>query len=173
MPKFLTEEDRQLTEKMAEAGSLPVDTFVKHRMTLLGKVNRFKLNFRKSQDAKRQWITNRDNLMAGIKRFHKSVQGKRFHRNLARFLSDRSSYYKESFDEDNQIRVALNSLKTHLIIESNYFIPDINEHLSFNEVFRLSIPIMNEIISKYESGEELDDDDYSILQDLCIKEIKN
>lgn len=46
-------------------------------------------DFRKSQDTESQWRGMRYKMMKAIKRFHRSTEGKRLHRRMARFLSTR------------------------------------------------------------------------------------
>jgi hypothetical protein len=49
------------------------------------------LDFRKSKDTESQWRANRYKMLRGIRRFHNSTEGKRQHRQLARFLATRDT----------------------------------------------------------------------------------
>lgn len=86
------------------------------RQTHLQKDNPL-LNKTKSLAAKQSWIRNKDKIKSGIQAFHKSTQGKLFHRNLARF----NAISKESKDFSmNDILITckgISSLQTHVIIE--------------------------------------------------------
>lgn len=43
-------------------------------------------SFRKSMDTKYQWLRNRFKMMRGIMQFHNSFEGRKFHRQLTRYL---------------------------------------------------------------------------------------
>lgn len=75
---------------------------------------------RKSQMGKAQWRGSRHNIMRGIKAYHKSTEGKRFHRNLADYVL-RGKNDKLSSLLTYEALVSLNSAKTHLILEANYY----------------------------------------------------
>jgi hypothetical protein len=108
--------------------------------------------------------------MKGIKRFHKSTKGKRFHRNLGRYLAtkmgklipDRLSKDKE---EKMEALKALSSIITHLYIEEEYFHP-LSEAISFNELFNIAIPYLRHIECCILENIELDDTDVDFLKTL-------
>lgn len=111
--------------------------FIKRRGNIVGHLK----SFRRSQATKGQWRNNRYKLMKGITGFHKSTYGKRFHRNMGRFLSlkdfGRTSLLAKgreenivlpfpplfSFEERGTFLKCLSSIKTHLYVESEYYAP--------------------------------------------------
>jgi hypothetical protein len=103
-----------------------LDQYIKKRKPLIGKLK----DFRKSQDSKDSWRRNRYKHMKGIKKFHTSTAGKKFHRSLGRFLATRDFKSGEYKREASEVMViqdvcevlkALSSLKTHALIEFDYY----------------------------------------------------
>jgi hypothetical protein len=97
-------------------------TFISRRKALEGLIK----SHRKSQIQKGNWRKNRTKMMKGIKAFHKSTEGKRFHRNLGNFLATRMTSHDTGrsslrTNEDFEHLKALNSAKTHLYIELEYY----------------------------------------------------
>lgn len=102
-------------------------------------------SFRRSQASKEAWRSNRYKYMKGIRTFHKSTEGKRFHRNLGKFLASRETFKsliaRESFEpcaiiEWNETLKALSSLKTHLFIEFDFYRPvseEVDLHILLDE----------------------------------------
>ena len=77
------------------------------------KVSRVK-DLEKSKSASKAWRTKKTSLMRGIKKFHRSTKGKRFHRKLGRLLATRNVRARDEW------LVATNSLLTHLCIQGSY-----------------------------------------------------
>lgn len=172
---FLTEINRvdlisDINEKWSPDKEL-TEIFLKKRKDNLNKHK----DFRRSQSAKMGWRHNRYNIMKGIKIFHKSTEGKRFHRNLARFLvlKDR---YKGMFDSTqyNEALVNLSSYETHILLELEYY-HTLSETLDYYEFVDYSIPIINTIKSKireklnnfdFSKPLKLNDNENNILYDL-------
>lgn len=154
---FLIEVGRSDLLTQVSEGYSPTDDLVEillhKRRTIIGSLK----DFRKSQNAKGHWRKNRYSIMRGIKRFHKSTKGKRFHRELGNFLT-RKIFDKSIMDKDNrmfpnrskrdasehlvgesllfmtesvEVLKSLSSLKTHLYIESQYYMP-LYEHSEFS-----------------------------------------
>lgn len=113
-----------------------LELFLKSRRKLVPRLK----NFRKSQMTKGQWRDKRFEMMKGIKTFHRSTEGKRFHRNLSRFIVSRDTFSsglfkRESYDphllEDvSSFLKSLSSLKTHYYIEHEYYHP-LEEEVDF------------------------------------------
>lgn len=143
-----------------------VESFLKSREKLIPK----RPDLGKSKEMKSRWSQIKDKLMKGIKRFHKSTKGKRFHRNLGRYLAtkmgklipDRLSKDKE---EKMEALKALSSIITHLYIEEEYFHP-LSEAISFNELFNIAIPYLRHIECCILENIELDDTDVDFLKTL-------
>ena len=101
-----------------------IELFVKKRRSEIKGIK----NFRKSQASKRAWRHNRYKMMKGVKKFHKSTDGKKFHRALGRFLATRDARkITTSRNEDYlysdiaPILKGLSSAQTHALIEFDYY----------------------------------------------------
>jgi hypothetical protein len=123
---FLVEVGRvDLLNQATEDYQPPTDLleiYIKKRKSIVPRIK----DFRKSQNTKEQWRKNRYKMMKGIGRFHKSTEGKRFHRSMARFLATRSQdrsnpYKRESYSEIAEDLKALSSLRTHLYVQFEYY----------------------------------------------------
>ena len=108
--KFFSEKD----EKLFEISYDSVDDFYK-------RVNSLRKSFRRSQLQKHNWRAYRSAYMKGIKAFHRSTRGKRFHRWLSQYLAYKyRPGYHFQYKKEEAIK-ALSSLITHLAIESEYY----------------------------------------------------
>ena len=104
-------------------------------------------DFRKSQNTKEQWRKDRFRMMKGIKSFHDSTKGKRFHRALGRFLATRdfsSGMFKRNegvsdVSEVCEVLKALSSAKTHSYLRLEYYMPQ-QEYLDYLGFFEEFIP---------------------------------
>ncbi len=167
-----------------------MELFIKRRKPLVGAIK----SFRKSQNTKEQWRKNRWGFMRGIKRFHASTEGKRFHRNLGRFLATRyfhptmksiisldreksdkeSRHVKENKEVDlnifelAEILKAINSAKTHSYIELEYFMP-LLEEVDYWEFLDEILPDLDVIEKRLWLSEQLDDRDLEVLFRLTEK----
>jgi hypothetical protein len=149
-----------------------MELFLKNRK---GKISAIK-DFRKGQLSKANWRKNRFKIMKGIKRFHKSTAGKRFHRKLSRFILTRDSKKvsktdsKERKDEAqaanyfNKIDTAtsINSAISHLICELNYYHP-FDEHIEVEEATYFLLPLLEGMRNALLANRELDEEDLRIL----------
>lgn len=112
-----------------------------------GELTKSIKDFRRSQATKSQWRQHRHKIMRGIKNFHRSTKGKQFHRSLGRFIATRftgqSIFQKDPperesdealsvFDSLDTLK-AISSLRTHIYIESEYFMP-FSEYVEFLEL---------------------------------------
>lgn len=116
-------------------------------ITKRGELTKTVKDFRKSQNAKQQWRKHRHKIMRGIKNFHKSTKGKQFHRSLGRFIATRFTgetpldHYKDMKSSGESLSVfdsletlkSISSLRTHIYIESEYFMP-FSEYVEFLEL---------------------------------------
>lgn len=178
--KFRTQEEKEICEKLAESENVKVEEWVKNRYSLLGKLGSYMPDFRKAQNTKRSWRLNRSRYIDSINAWHSSTQGKRFHRQLGRFLALRAPLYREKLDTDLEETincgsvteatleglVALNSLKTHILIEKLYIEPDLEKHVLILEFLDLAYSQIGDISSKLENNENLSLDDFRLLEDL-------
>lgn len=140
-----------------------IEIFLKKRRELIPGLK----NFRKTQNTKQQWRGERYKMMRGIKRFHKSTAGKRFHRSLGRFLATRESL-QENFTsfyltEVAEVLKAFSSLETHAYIELEYYHP-LAEELEFRILFDELIPAISRIKNDLMSGRFMfEDSDEELL----------
>lgn len=166
--QFLLEIERSDLVSSAEATFVPtaemLELFIKGRHSIIPKLK----SFRRSQSSKSAWRTNRYKYMKGIKAFHKSTEGKRFHRSLGRFLATRmtskdkgkmSMGYAEKFESLKGI----SSLRTHLYIDTMYFRP-LNDHIEFDLFLdEAVIATINEEKKLYEGDDTFVEQDLDIL----------
>lgn len=138
-----------------------VNEFIKRRREMVGKIK----DFRKSQQTKQSWRKYRNKYMNGIKGFHKSTDGKRFHRNLARFLVSRIT--DESIDMNlydfAEVLKSLSSLPTHLLIELQFYHP-LEEQATYEEMLDEVFPIIYKTLDKlYYANFKIDEKDMDFI----------
>lgn len=113
-------------------------------------------DFRKAQLQKHNWRAKKLKYMRGIRKFHRSIAGKKFHRSISRFLLTR-----ESFDRVELLK-AVSSLRTHLFIDLDYY-RQLDEAVDF-EIF---VEDLSDTIGYLESelikGREVDPKDFVVL----------
>lgn len=175
--KVRNEYDRQVIEQMIirEGGDFTPsgeDGFIKRRKSIVDAAARRHKDVRKSLNARRNWRNNRHQLQKGIHQWQISSAGKTCMRKIHRFnvRNNGSGYkglYTEDFPRDEALKTLL-SLQTHLIIESQYIIPDLETHISTVLMVENALEILEEITRKVRLGEELDRDDLEFLEDLTI-----
>lgn len=129
-------------------------------------------DFRKSQDTEGQWRGMKYKMLRGIRRFHRSTEGKRQHRAMARFLATREfrptlkdgsilSMKERSeliTDMDNYI-LSLNEF------QNNYFHP-IDDHFDLVVIKTLLSDICESIVSCLISTQELTANQAEIIESL-------
>jgi hypothetical protein len=149
----LMDESLEIPEEVSEA-------FIKRRKKLVFGLK----DFRRSQDAKASWRKNRYKILKGIKSWHKSTAGKRFHRNLGRFLSTRIFRPKnESFDKYETLK-AVSSLRTHLYIEGEYY-SSLDEQVDYERFVEYAQPLLidTEVKLLEDRVEEITEDEIELL----------
>jgi hypothetical protein len=123
---------------------------------------------RKSKAAEGAWRQHRYKFMQGIKTFHRSTEGKRFHRELGNFLATHNFEKgflfskRESFHEKYSYLKPITSALTHFIIELEYYHPlseSVELHLMLEDVSLL----VDRVKENFFSNKELDEQDYSFL----------
>jgi hypothetical protein len=121
-------------------------------------------DFQRSSAAKNAWRQGRYKYLKGIRQFARSIAGKRFHRRLGQFLARNSMYYgtkTESLDryEIVELLTQLNSYKTHLYIEMQYYSP-LSEEISFflasEEILEFLDELTNDIFNHISSYKDFD-----------------
>lgn len=145
-----------------------MDTFIKRRTKYVGSMK----DYRKSANQKSNWRENRAKMMKGIKAFHRSVEGKRFHRKLGRFIASRitrksnEAMNYDGFLEHLDFLVGLNSVKQHLFVEMDYF-HQAQEQIELEEmILDYSIPLLRSIEEKILQSSELNGDELSFMMDV-------
>lgn len=139
----------------------------------------------KSNTQKKNWRKNKGKIKRGIKAFHKSVEGKKFHRNMGRFLAtritrDKLSDRNESFSilESIEYIKAMNSAKQQLFIELDYFHALTEQAQLETLVMDYAIPMFRNIEQKMIFNEEIDADEFDFLVEMTneirlLSEISN
>jgi hypothetical protein len=181
--KFLNDLDAQrfcveigrldLVDSVTESFVPEQDMLVEFITRRKGLVKSLK-SFRRSQSTKASWRSNRYQFMQGIRKFHKSTQGKRFHREMGRFLATRFTGDKSqdrkvasevlSVYEAGAALKALSSMKTHCFISLEYFHP-LEEEVALWEFLEALVPVIASVEAKVleERLGEVTDDEYDIL----------
>ena len=153
LPLFLADANRlDLLETLQENEEIPDDlfeVFLQRRKPLLKGL----MNFRASVRTKQQWRSSRFKFLRGIKRFHRSLAGKRLHRSLSRFLATRimrphMGFLQQRYESLEPLRFdalkALSSAKTHMYIESEYYSP-LSAAEEYSAFMEYTIPLLNSI----------------------------
>lgn len=119
-----------------------IESFIKKRRKLVTGLK----DFRKSQEVKSNWRRHRYKMMKGIKSWHKSTTGKRFHRQLGRFLATKILEDNDRLDiEKYETLKALSSLHTHMYIEGEFFRSSVNEDVDFELMVEYSLPLLTNL----------------------------
>ena len=136
-----------------------IEMYIKSRSELIPGLT----DFRKSQNTKDSWRRNRHKYMKGIKNFHRSTKGKRFHRAMSSFLLNHESFKEMVHPPLFETLKAVNSLKTHLYIELEYYMP-VNEYMDLIEVLEHLIPCTNRVEQSLLQGSySISNDDKELL----------
>jgi hypothetical protein len=104
--------------------------FIKKRKELIEPYK----NFRKSENAKQGWRKARYKYLKGIRDFAKSVEGKKFHKNLGNWIANREPGHFLDRYETSELLSQLSSFRTHILLELNYYKPLSEEVEFFNAV---------------------------------------
>lgn len=111
--------------------------FIKKRKKLIEPYK----DFRASKAAEAGWRSGRYNHLRGIRAFARSVGGKKFHRNLANFLTNREPGHLLNRFEAAELCSLLSSFRTHALLELNYYKPLTEEVDFFNAIEALLVLI--------------------------------
>lgn len=147
MLKFKSPIDEEVFRKEWQSSGLDLDEFLIQRRGLEIK---FK-GWEKSQRQKQNWRKYRWKYLKGIRRFHRSTEGKRFHRNLGRYLATRVPYSwlsryqteKEREREQSSINfikvfeslellIGMLSACVHALVEKRYYEPSLEEAVEYD-----------------------------------------
>jgi hypothetical protein len=144
--KFKSDIDERLFRSEWLKSGLPLNEFLVKRQELeLGLVD-----WERSQRQKVNWQRHRWKYLKGIRAFHSSTEGKRFHRNLGRFLATREpesllkAYQREKekerdlrgldlrkVQENLEFLIAVLSVGVHALIEERYYRASVDEAVEY------------------------------------------
>jgi hypothetical protein len=134
--------------------------YIKSRREKIYKIK----DFRKSQSTKASWRRHRWTHMKSIHKFHRSIEGKRFHRQLADLLANR---FTESVTTDRdrfEDMKVITSLKTHMVIEASYYQSSLDESVETELLLDYSKKLLDSLENKvYESKYNFDLDELEFL----------
>jgi len=136
----------------------------------------------KQRSMKNSWRRNKHHIQKGIKKWHKSTAGKRFHRALGRFnaLRETVSYYNQeltpglnyvelSMEQVNDALLGLSSIETHLYLELQYYEADPEAMAQFLELLYAFVEdssvLKTELLEAYVYG-RLEENSYQLLTDI-------
>jgi hypothetical protein len=170
MIKFKNKLDEDIfRSEFLKSGILLDEFLVKRRELELGLVD-----FERSQRQKQNWRKHRWKYLQGIRSFHSSTEGKRFHRNLARYLATRDSdsllklYQVEKererergndyrldvrkVSENLEFLIAALSAGVHGLIEKRYYSVSIDEAVEYDlfleELLRKVVEVIEWVFGK-------------------------
>lgn len=159
---------------LLDSDEIPSSIFeelVETRRQLLEKMK----DFRKSQTQKANWRRHRWKYLKGIKKFHRSTDGKKFHRTLARYLATRivENFCQNRFESTiDDILTAVSSARTHLYIDLGYYKPLVEE-VEYSELVEYYIPLLNSVELKLIESKvgHLTDEELEALLRLIDQEV--
>jgi hypothetical protein len=123
---------------------------------------------KKSRSMESAWRHHRYKFMKGIGTFHKSTKGKRFHRELGRFIAthsfDKGFLFSksESFHKVYSYLKPVTSILTYFIIDLEYYHPlpeSVDLHLTFTDTALLVDRMKEHFLLR----KDIDEDDYDFL----------
>lgn len=145
-----------------------VEVFFDKRKPLISGLK----DMRKSRLQKAEWIKHRWKILKGIKKFHRSIEGKKLHRNISSMLT--SGFFrplKKTFEDlvsNRSLLKSISSVKTHLYIESEYY-RSINEEIEFSEFFEYAVSCLGDIEQSLFNNKEITKDQYEFLLRIVDK----
>jgi hypothetical protein len=158
--RFFLEVGRaDLAVKQSQPDEEMYELFIKSRRDITGRLK----NFRRQQGGREAWRKNRYGYMKGIRSFHKSTDGKRFHRAMGRFLTGRilnREQKREGLDFEGL--KALSSLRTHYYIEREFY-HSLDEEVDLLIIGEELLPVIARVESQAVRGEEISEDDIDFL----------
>lgn len=162
--KFVNNLSKQLYEKELEVSKLSEADFIRKRQGLVTRVK----DRKKSRLTKIQWKHNKWKMLKGIKRFHKSTVGKRFHRSLGRFLATRSFKGSLAYREAQELVMPVTAILNHAFIEREYYM-SISEQIDYELFCDVVYDEVLAILSKLKSTKKDITEHDEFLLRLCEK----
>jgi hypothetical protein len=144
--KFKSVVDEQVFREEWLRSGLSLDEFLVKR----GELELGLVDWERSQRQKQNWRKYRWRYLKGIRDFHSSTAGKRFHRNLGRFLATRDTEtllraYQKEKEKERELRalnlrkvresleflIAVLSAGVHALIEERYYKVSVDEAVDY------------------------------------------
>jgi len=159
--------DNEKLQTLSYNEGMSVNEFIKRRNSLIDQMDLYRPDFRKSQDAKRNWRLNRREFTKAIKKWHKSTDGKLFHRQLNRFNALREEYESKLDPKFLEYICGLTNVISEINSERQYMVPDMDFHLNYLEFLDMLESIIEKIKEKLKAGmkfkELITDEDWQDL----------
>ena len=172
--KFKSKVDEEIFRQEFLRSGLSLEEFLIKRQELEFGLT----DWERSQRQKHNWWKYRWKYLKGIRRFHNSTQGKRFHRNLGRFLAtrdvetilkawqrekgnerDERSLDLRKLSENLELAIALLSSAVHALIEKRYYDASIEEAVQYNIFLEELLRVVQEFVQwLFDSAEGFDVD---------------
>jgi len=164
--KFLVEAERPdlINQELSEEQIQELWQGIIKRRSRLKK----RLKDRKRSRIQRQnWRKYRSKYLLALRKWHRSVAGKRFHRALGRFLSLRLNRESNqlNYHERFEFLKLLSSLRTHWYIEGVYYKP-LLEEIEYELFIEEVLPLVEEIEKKVLIENKIDKEDIEFLLDI-------
>lgn len=175
--------DEQIFQTEVELSGLNIDEYVLQRRKLeVGLTDK-----ERSRIQKGNWRKNKHRYMNAIQKFHKSTEGKRFHRQLARFVStvpttklvyeydkEKGAVERERAEQNvggmlewYEFLVGLTSAVTHALIEKRYWC-GLDEAVEYNLFLEDLLDVYMDGLQCLREGRVLDID-WEFIDVLVVK----
>ena len=135
------------------------------------------ISFRKHQQGDRSWRRNKWSTLMGIKKWHRSMQGKAAHRKLGTWIASKIAHDKHGhsvYKRDESIDIyeglaALSSLRTHLYIEAQYLSSSLQESVEIRTLVEYAAPVLLILEQRFleDTQTKLTEDEMELLLRLC------
>jgi len=170
--KFKSVVDEQVFRSEWLKSGLSLDEFLVKR----GELELGLVDWERSQRQKQNWKKYRWKYLKGIRNFHSSTVGKKFHRNLGRFLATRETEtllkaYQREKEAERELRglnlrkvqenleflIAVLSAGVHALIEERYYRASVDEAVDYKLFLEELLGKMKEVLDwLFEEVEEVD-----------------
>lgn len=141
--KFYCDLDEKVFAQELRTANIDEVEFIKKRKELIKGLK----DRKKSNITKKDWQKNRFKHMKGIKKFHKSTRGKRFHRNLGRFLATRE-LKGLAYAECQELVVPITSCLTHSFYELSWYMnieDQVHYEIFLDEIYEEVLSILTKL----------------------------
>jgi hypothetical protein len=177
MIKFKNPDDENLFRFEFLDSGKTLEEFLEQKLLLEEQM----VDWEKSQAQKQNWRQHRHDYMKGIRKFHRSTQGKRMHRNLGRYLATRepatlmktyqtekdkekerggsSSLGLRKVTENLEFLISVMSACTHALVEKRYYEVGLDESVQYDLFLEELLKHTQEVIDwVHDKSESIDYD---------------